>query len=1297
MSTDTGFALSPQQRRAWLARHTVDGTPWRWLCDLEIRGAVDATRLQDVIGALTAGHEILRTTYRRVAGLDAPVQVIGASKPFALDSGPGSPGPLDMAAIEQPLQASLIAEGEEVHLLRLHGPGPSLDFSGITRVAAEIARRYRDGDTSANSDAPQYADLAEWLNELLHADDTAAGRDYWRRLAAGPGLPIRLPFRERGDHGGRRTFEPERLRVATITNSPEHDARSLLLAAWSILLYRYGRQEESLLAVAHPGRRHASLEDAIGAFTRYVPMAVTLSADATADDVIRRVANADAEGAEYQDYFTREMWAGFRPDSTAELDVGFDYHVMPALAAGHGCTFAIRHIDDATDLFEIRLRCLRTEDTVEAFVEYDAGRVRSEDASGLVAALNVLLSEMVADPGRPIGELRLMAVSQAGGCRPTASVARRASIGDRFAEAARRRPASTAVEHAAERLTFGDLDRWSGSAAETLRRLGAAPGTVVAVLLERGPALVAAIVACLRAGAAYTVIDTALPNERIRFLLDDSAACAVLTDVEWSSRIPADLPAIVLRSGGCKQLGDAIEARTVVPADTAYVMYTSGTTGSPKGVLVGQPSLTDYVTGLVDTLELEEPLTYCHVSTFAADLGNSVLFPPLCTGGRLIIATRDEMTDADRLGRLIRDNAVDVLKIVPSHLRALMHASWSPATLMPRRYLITGGEALDRELLDGIRALDPPCEVINHYGPTETTVGATYHRVAPGPLDERLATAPIGGPLGGAAVYVVDPAMHEVPAWVTGEVLIGGTGVAHGYHNRPGLTAERFLPDPYGTAAGGRLYRTGDLARRLPSGELHFVGREDGQVKVSGYRVELGEIEAVAAQYVGARQCVAVLDPREGHTGTVLYVTSGDGPLDVDDLRTHLAARLPVYMQPSDVVVLGRLPLTANGKVDRAALPAPVTGSGAGREPADATERSLLRIWRDVLGQPAIGVTDDFFRSGGNSLLAIRLMSEIEKGTGANLPLSALLEASTVEALACRIQERSVGDAPPGHQADSPAPFFCVHAGGGGVLAYTELARAMEPGRRLAGIEAAGLRPNGSMPAGLEEMARTYAQEIRAQQPVGPYLIGGWCLGGIIAHEVAQQLVRQGETVAALVVLDSAAPSESLSDETVEVQTDAGEDADEELELLARFAWHYQLVLDGAKLPAMDSEGRFAHLLERARQAGVLPVDAGSERLARLLAVYGHNLRAADEYIRRGQPAAVARFPVLLIKAEKDPLWPELDDTLGWAALYGDLVEVGSVPSDHHTMLRADLAEQVAERLTAFLDHSMDRLEVNAP
>ncbi|MGW7365536.1 non-ribosomal peptide synthetase [Streptomyces sp. NPDC054841] len=1302
---DTSFVLSPQQRRTWLAQHTVDGVPWRWTCDIEIRGSVDAPRLQQAITALVERHEILRTTYRRTASLDAPVQVIGPSQPVTLDAPADRPEPWDVQGIEQPLRASLTEEADGVHLLRLQGPGPSLDFTGITQVAAEVARRYGDGDTAAdNDDPPQYADVAEWLNELLEADDTAAGRDYWRRLAAGPGVPVQPPFLSRGDAGDRRTFQGARLRVAADRISAVDDPRSLLLAAWSILMYRYGGQEEPLLAVAHPGRRHPELEDAIGAFTRYVPAALALRADTTVDEAIRRVAEADAEAARYQDYFTREMWAGFRSGSAAGLDVGFDYHAVPAPVTGHGCAFAIRRIDDATDLFDIRLRCLRTEDGVEAFVEYDAGRVRPEDASGLVAALDVLLGEMAADPGRPISELRLTAGPQADRPRRPAPAAARPGIADRFAEMARRRPATTAIEHAAERYTYEELDRWAGSTAEELRRLGAGPGTVVAVLLDRGPAVVAAILGCLRAGAAYTVVDTALPTDRIRFLLDDSAACAVLTDAEWSLRVPASLPTVVLRPDGCERRGDAgAGPRTAVPADTAYLMYTSGTTGTPKGVLVGHENLAGYVDGLVAALGLDEPLTYCHVSSFAADLGNSVLFPALCTGGRLIVATRDETTDADRLGRRMREAAVDVVKIVPSHLRALLDASRSPADLIPRRYLITGGEALDRDLLDQIRKSSAACQVVNHYGPTEATVGATYYRVPPGPLDARLTTAPLGGPIGGAEVYVVDRAMQELPAWVPGEVLIGGTGVAHGYHDRPGLTAERFWPDPFGAAAGGRLYRTGDLARRLPSGDIHFIGREDGQVKVSGYRVELGEIEAVVAESAGVRQCVAVLDPRGGEAGIVVYATAGDEPLNVDDIRDRLAARLPAYLQPSAVVPLDRFPLTANGKVDRAALPAPLIDTGAtGAEPANDLERTLLRIWRDVLGHPTIGVTDDFFRSGGNSLLAIRLMSEIEKATGANLPLSALLEANTVEQLANRIQAGSGTAAQPAHQADRTPPFFCVHAGGGGVLAYAELARAMTPEHTLVGIEAAGLRPGGTMPADLWEMARTYAQEIRERRPVGPYLIGGWCLGGIIAHEVAQQLARQGETVAALVVLDSSAPPRAVPDEQVGAGVDLGtagtdDAADEDLELLTRFAWHYQLELDDAKLPAMSGEERFAHILERARLANVLPADAGSERFEQLLAVYQHNMRAADAYVQRGQPAEVAQFPVLLVRAEDDPIWPSLDDTLGWAGLYGDLVDVVSAPGDHHTMLNPDRAEELAKQLTGYLNHITERPKGNQP
>jgi amino acid adenylation domain-containing protein len=536
-------------------------------------------------------------------------------------------------------------------------------------------------------------------------------------------------------------------------------------------------------------------------------------------------------------------------------------------------------------------------------------------------------------------------------------------------------PDSPAVVFENVKLTYAELDRRANRLAAHLASLGVGPDATVGLFVERSAEMIVGILAILKAGGAYVPIDPAYPAERVAYMLSDSGAVAVLTHASLAGRLPAKGPQAVQVDTFDWHGTEKTEpfAADVQPHHLAYVIYTSGSTGQPKGVCIEHRNIVNYVHGVIERLRLEPGMSYATVSTIAADLGNTVIFPALATGGCLHVISQPRAENGGLLAEYFRRENIDVLKIVPSHFAAL-----NPEGVMPRKRLILGGEASRLDWVERLRAAAPGCEIFNHYGPTETTVGVLTFHAGAQPI-EGATTLPLGKPLPGIEVKLVDD-----------EICIGGAGVARGYLNRPALTAEKF--------AGG-FYRTGDRGRLLPDGSIEFRGRVDHQVKLHGYRVELGEIEAALRSHGAVRDAVVLL--REDHL--VAYVAPAHA--DQQALREHLKTRLPPYMVPSVFVRLEKLPLTANGKIDRQglagiALEKNETPVGAASAPRTETEQALAAIWAELLQVPEVGIHDDVFDLGAHSLMAMKALTQIRERFNVSLSLRNLFEHPSVAALA---------------------------------------------------------------------------------------------------------------------------------------------------------------------------------------------------------------------------------------------------------------------------------------------------------
>ena len=692
-----------------------------------------------------------------------------------------------------------------------------------------------------------------------------------------------------------------------------------------------------------------------------------------------------------------------------------------------------------------------------------------------------------------------------------------------FQYQAEKTPAARAITFEGQHLTYGQLNLRANSLKCHLRSQGVGPDVPVGLCVERSLDMVVGILGILKAGGAYVPLDPHFPQARLDFMVEDSLMPVLVTHRGAADKLRNPPPVVVRLDADWNELATGDESATFPEASSnnlAYVLYTSGSTGSPKGVAVPHSALVTFLASMQCEPGFKSTDVMLAVTTLSFDIAGLELLLPLVSGGRVEIASREDAQDPSRLIRCMRESQCDVMQATPVTWRALIDAGWTGSKNLK---VLCGGENLPPEL--AIELLPRCAQLWNMYGPTETTIWSTIHRVR-----STNGAIPIGRPIMNTEVFVFDEDRNSVPTGTVGELYIGGAGLARGYLNNAELTKERFVQSPLDPRA--RLYRTGDLVRSLPNGTLEWVGRVDDQVKVRGFRIELGEVESVLGRHAGVKQCV-VTARRESSLGDASLVayfepSPGISPT-INDLRAHLRAQLPEYMVPSTFVSLDKLPLTPNGKVDRKALPSPDDNNVEVREgfaePRDELEKKLVEIWSKVLKAKHVGLRDNFFDLGGHSFAGIVMLAEVRKQIGIALPLAILFEVSTVESLAEILRKDnwtpSWSSLVPIQPHGSKPPLFLVHGAEGNVLLYRQVTSYLGKEQPTYGLQSRGLSGEGIFHTSIQEMAAQYLQDIMAVQPRGPYFLGGYCLGGTIALEIAQQLRSLGEKVQIVMLLDT--------------------------------------------------------------------------------------------------------------------------------------------------------------------------------
>ncbi len=1165
------LALSFAQERQWfLWQLEPESAAYHIPSALRLRGRLDVDALQRSFDSLVARHETLRTrflleggrSYQQVQpavsvsiereqfgeeGLIERIQAI-VVQPFDLERGPL-------------LRVNLLQLAEDDHVLVLVQHHIVSDGWSMQVMVEELVQLYAGYSQGLDVVLPalpiQYADYALWQRSWMEAGEKERQLAYWTGLLGGEQPVLELPFdrprpARQSHRGAQLGFELSRELVEAVRALAQREGTSsfmLLLASFQALLYRYSGQADIRVGVPIANRNRVETERLIGFFVNTQVLKADLDGRMGFDELLAQARQRALEAQAHQDLPFEQLVEALQPERNAShnplFQVLFNHQseirsVTPEVQLEDLRLEGLAW-DGQTAQFDLTLDIQEDENGIWASFDYAADLFDASTVERLAGHWRNLLRGIVANPRQRLGELPLLDAPER---RQTLSewnpaqreYAVQGTLQQRFEEQARQRPQAVALILDEQRLSYGELNARANRLAHCLIARGVGADVPVGLALERSLDMLVGLLAILKAGGAYLPLDPAAPEERLAHILDDSGVRLLLTQGHLLERLPRQAGVEVLAIDGLVLDGyaESDPLPTLSADNLAYVIYTSGSTGKPKGTLLTHRNALRLFSATEAWFGFDERDVWTLFHSYAFDFSVWEIFGALLYGGCLVIVPQWVSRSPEDFYRLLCREGVTVLNQTPSAFKQLMAVACSAdmATQQPAlRYVIFGGEALDLQSLRPWfqRFGDRQPQLVNMYGITETTVHVTYRPVSEADLKGGL-VSPIGGTIPDLSWYILDRDLNPVPRGAVGELYIGRAGLARGYLRRPGLSATRFVPNPFPGGAGERLYRTGDLARFQADGNIEYIGRIDHQVKVRGFRIELGEIEAALAGLAGVRDAVVLAHDGVGGTQLVGYVVA-DSAEDAErlreSLRESLKRHLPDYMVPAHLMLLERMPLTVNGKLDRQALPQPDASLSqqAYRAPGSELEQRIAAIWSEILGVERVGLDDNFFELGGHSLLLLMLKERIGDTCQATLSISQLMtHASVAEQAACIEGQARESLLVPLNGRREGSPLFMFHPSFGSVHCYKTLAMALRDRHPVKGVVCRALLGAGREVPEWDDMVAEYAEQLLQEHPEGVFNLAGWSLGGNLAMDVAARLEQRGRQVAFVGWIDAPAP-----------------------------------------------------------------------------------------------------------------------------------------------------------------------------
>jgi amino acid adenylation domain-containing protein len=1324
------------QYRMWFLSQLQPETPsvYHLYRFLRMRGEVNYDALRRALDEIVARHEVIRTNLvtNVLGNLE---QVILPPSPIELviedlsDLDPAHREGLSYRILKKDasrpfnLQTDILLRGtllrltEDEHVLQLTTHHVASDRWSLGLLTQEFTALYRTfvlGQESPLPELPiQYADFAVWQREWLAGDLLKSQLTYWQKHLSGAPPVLALPT----DHS-RPPYISFRgaWQLFTVNQSLTDELKALgretgatlymtLLSAFYVLLHRYTQQQDIVVGTAIANRQNTQLEKLIGYFANTLALRVDLSGNPSFREVIAQVKQITLDAYAHQDTPFEQLVEELQPERNLSYSPIFQtmFIMLNTPKSAHELTtvdelqIQEERIPHDASQFDVTFFVGEGKDGLDGVCEYSTDLFELSTIERMIGHYQSLLTGIVANPDTQIAALPLLTPTEKVNLLENWNQTERDYPEDQFVcqlfEAqVERTPDHIAASFADQQLSYRELNARANQLAHKLRSLGVGAEVFVGVCLERSLDMLIALLGTLKAGGVYVPIDPAYPKDRVDYMLENSEAKVVLTQDSLVAQFStAQLDVVALDrdwSTDIAQQPTTNPQQTIVHRDQlAYVIYTSGSTGKPKGVLIPHGGLSNFLLSMQEYFQLDRQDKLVAVTTISFDIAALELYLPLITGAEVVIASREVAIDGNQLSQLIEKVGATIMQATPATWYMLLSLGWQPK--IPLK-ILCGGEPLPPKLAE---ELQPICrELWNMYGPTETTIWSSNCQVKGG---QKIIT--VGKPIANTQFHILDSNMQLVPVGVAGELYIGGAGLARGYHKRPDLTAEKFVENPLNPAQSPRLYRTGDLARWLPNGEVECLGRADFQVKIRGFRIELGEIESALVKHPQIEKAIVVARESEGFgLKLVAYAIATEAStIGMAEMSKFLKETLPDYMVPSAFVRLEEFPLTPNGKVDRKALPSPnftrEVLENAFTPPRNEVEKVIANIWSQALKIEQVGIHDNFFDLGGNSLLAVRVFSEIEKVLNKKIPLNLIFQHPTIAALSDFSTSESKNDnfsalvslQPLGNKT----PIFCTHAIGTSVQFYRQLVEYLGKEHPFYGLQSRFLQQSEKNEnITLEDMAGFYIQEIQTIQPKGPYLLGGFSFGGIVVYEMAQQLLNSGHEVALLAIFDTSAP-------------DARQRLDYQKQLLKH--WHnfrdfgidyaQKKALNQIKFRTLQAKTLLKQRLHAIKK--VENIDIKSEKTkkediqayfeARLKRIEKLHLKTLNEYVFKPYGGELTLFRSLVRPDNTSDVW---DETLGWSNLVTGKLKILDIPGSHHQIFDEPYVQTLAEKMSLCLE-----------